>query len=516
MNNSDRNLNLTIVNESEKKDEVLISIGSIFRYIKKYFLTWVIIAVIIFVGTFGFATFKTILQKPSLVALVSFTYSGIEKGLDPSGRKFDVNSLKNPSVIQMALDQMGFTVDELTAIRESITVEGIIPEDAIDRITAYKNVYENANTGNLSAAQAMLDVTYYPTTYKVYFDYGNTSFSRKDAVQVFNTILECYQDYFYDTYGYNESLGNSVNAIDIDSYDYSEAVDVIQSSLTSLRKYVKQISDEDSTRFRSAVTGYTFDDLYDAIGTVKNIDLDKISSYITVNNVTKDKEASIAYYDFRISSLTRQQTALQEQLATITQSIKDYEKDSIYIFGNGTESTNTEATQASEQYDRMLRQKLSTSEELAETKQSINYYKERKSSLEKSNTASEKKSEKVQADINSVYEKTKTLVEQVTLTADDYYENVTFKNAYNILVPAISTPVQTIMNIIGNAKLPLVLFEGLLIFIYMIIVLVNAIKESTKKNIPVTVSTPAVSDEPAKEKTADEESEEKSTEEKDK
>ena len=324
---NDKNLNITIQNKEKEDNDVVISISSIFKKLKKYFLLWVISAVVIFVLTFGYATLTTQIRKPMLNALISFSYAGIEKGTDPNGRKFDVNTIKNPSIIESALTELNLGLENLELVREGISIKGIVPSDAIDRITTYQSAYEVS--GNINAAKEMLDVTYYPTQFKVYFDYNNTEFDSDVATNILNTILTKYQDYFYEEYGYNESLGTAVSAISYESYDYSEAIDVFNNNLTTLRKYVKQLANEDSTRFRSAATGYTFDDLYQAIITIQDIDLDKVSSYITVNNLTKDKEAALAYYDYRMNTLNRQKTALEEQPKSVQDSIGAYEKDQI-------------------------------------------------------------------------------------------------------------------------------------------------------------------------------------------
>lgn len=482
MNQKDeRNLNITLKSEEDKSD-IIISFSTIIKKLKKYLLIWILVVVILFVGIFGCTTISTIHSKPSLSALVSFTYDGIEDGLDPDGRDFNKEMIKSPTVIEKALTKLGFSLDELDNIRNGINIQGIIPADAMDKILTYKNVYENANSNNLQAAQSMLDVSYYPTEYKILFDYSKTSFSRSEAVEVINAILEEFKSYFFDIYGYNETLGSSVTALDISSYDYTEAIEVLKSSLNTLGKYVKQISDDDLTRFRSSVTGYTFDDLYEAIQTVKSVDLDKISSYINVNNITKDKETSIAYYEYRINELGRQQESLEEQLVSVKSSINDYEKDQIIIFGNGTDSTDTQSTKTSEQYDNMIKQKINITDELAEIKQKINYYKERRDALKKSSSSSEEKIENVEKQLADLNEKVTQLIENINLTADDYYENVTFQNAYNILVPASNTASYTVKSIVNNAKMPIILGEGVVLVIYFMVAFIDALKTDILKN----------------------------------
>ncbi|MDE6834344.1 MAG: lipopolysaccharide biosynthesis protein [Ruminococcus sp.] len=479
-NQKEHNLNITLQNE-EEKDDVIISIGTIFRKLKKYLLIWIVVAVIAFVAVLGSISFTTIHRKPALKALVSFTFDGIEKGHDPAGQDFNKEMIKNPIVIERALTNLGMPLEELDNIRNGISIDGLIPADAMDKILTYKNVYENANSNNLQAAQAMLGVTYFPTEYTVTFNYSGTSFSRNTAVEVINNILEEFKRYFFEIYGYNESLGNSVSALDISSYDYSEAIEVLENSLNTMSTYLRQLSREDKTRFRSSVTGYTFDDLYQSIDTIKSIDLDKISSYVNVNNLTKDRDASIAYYEYRINTLTRRKTSIEEQLVSVRDSIKSYEKDQIIIFGNGTDGTDTQSTQTSQQYDDMIAQKLNLTNELATTKQNINYYKERSEALKEDSSNDEKKIQQVDKQLDDVNNKVIDMIESVKLTADDYYENVTFQNAYNVLVPASNSMSSTISVIKSNIKIPLVLAEGAVFALYFLIALIEAIRADSSE-----------------------------------
>ncbi|MFT2621812.1 hypothetical protein ACMWQU_25420, partial [Escherichia coli] len=86
----------------------------------------------------------------------------------------DVNSVKSPVVIEAALSKLGRPLGELESIRQNITFEGIIPSDVIDRMSAYKSIYESGSGSALSAAESMLETSYYPTQYKVIFDYSST------------------------------------------------------------------------------------------------------------------------------------------------------------------------------------------------------------------------------------------------------------------------------------------------------------------------------------------------------
>ena len=477
----DRNLNITIKNQEDKADEVVVSISTVIKKLKKYLFVWIVAAVFFVVASFGYAAITTHVNKPELSALVSFSYSGIEKGLAPDGRKFDVNTLKDPSVIKDTLTELDIDQSELETIRQGISFKGVIPKDAADRITLYDKILDDNTSGGLQAAEKILDTTYFPTQYFVYFNYNETDLSDKQAVDVLNGMLKQYETYFYKTYGYNEAIGSAVAAIDYQDYDYSEALDVFSDNISALKRYVKQLSNDDKARFRSAETGYTFDDLYDALDTVQSVDIDRISSYVSIYNLTKDKDQALAYYEYRIKAMNREQAAYEEELASYEASIASYEKDQIIIFGNGTNDTNTTSSIASEQYDKMIQAKNNIAASLARTKQRVEYYKERQEALQNNPVGSNEYTETVEANLASVKEKVSKLVDLVKTTSDEYYKSVTFGNAYTILVPASSTVSSKLGLIIDNAKMPLVVLEALAFLVFFGVAFVEALIQDNKK-----------------------------------
>ena len=482
----ERNLNITIKNqEKENKGELIISVSALFSHLKKYFAVWLVFAIIGAMLATAFACFQTFVSKPAVTALVSFTYSGIEKGKDPAGNTFDANSIKSPDIIEAALSDLDLELSNLDSIRKNIIIDGIIPEDAIDRITAYKHVYEKAANENLKAVEAMLDVSYYPTLYKITFKYGGTSLDREDSSAVLNAMLEEYRTYFYKKYGFNQQLGTSIHAVDYSDYDYAEQIDIFNDSLSTIERYLKNLATDDNNLFRSNETGFSFNDLYRAAQTIRSIDLDRISSNITVNNITKDKTASLAYCDYRIESLERNTASLQDTLETIEDSIAKYEKDTILIFGNGTDGNDTSYSQASEEYDRLIDKRVNTSSQLADAKQNIEYYKSRKNALNSNKTATKEMKQSVEEQLEALGNKVKELVDITEKTANEYYQNVEFKNAYSILVPAESAASAALSKVVKNAVIPIVIAEALIFALYLMIAFVaSVISASRKETLP--------------------------------
>lgn len=477
MANNDKNLNITI-NNPRDEERVVLSFSTLSKRLKRYFLVWVVAAVVAVVAAFGYSGFTTRVNKEPLNALISFSYNGIERGLDPNGMKFDVNIIKSPAVIESALTELNLDPIHLEGIRRSITFEGQRPKDAIDRLTIYDSVL--SKNGNIEAAEKILETSYHPTQFKVFFDYNGLGLEDEEAVAVFNEILNNFTDYFYDQYGYNENLGSAVEAISYTDYDYAEAIDVFSNSINTLRRYVQDLAQTDQTRFRSTVTGYTFDDLYSALNTVKSIDLDMISSYVVINNLTKNKEETLAYYEYRIKSLVRERDSLEEELKAYEEAIAAYEKDQVIVFG-GAEETNTQTSIASAQYDKMFTQKNNVAVSLASVKQSINYYKDRQQSLKSDTKANNTMKTKVEEDLAALDAKIKGLVQLVYDTSEDYYRNVTFKNAYNVLVPATNTSSDVFARFIKNAIMPLAILEIGCLFVYFAVAVVQALIIDNRK-----------------------------------
>ena len=92
-------------------------------------------------------------------AVVNFQYEGIEEGLDPNGAAFDINKIKSPMVIERALNSLGITKYTTEQIRENISIEGVVPKDAVERITVIKEMALE----DVSNYEKILDVSYFPS-----------------------------------------------------------------------------------------------------------------------------------------------------------------------------------------------------------------------------------------------------------------------------------------------------------------------------------------------------------------
>lgn len=478
----EKNISITLKQPDEDDNSVKISFSTMAKQAKRYFLLWLIAAVVILMFTAGFVMmFKKSTTDNTITALVSFNFDGIEKGLDPKGNKFDVNKIKSPNVIEAALTDMDISLNHVEDVRRNLSIKGIIPNDAMDKISLYKSIYTEGGAAALTAAESMLEIGYNPSYFIVSFDYCKTGFDLSDSKQILDKVLISYQNYFFTNYGYNESLGNAIVAVDYKEYDYPAAVDVFDSTLTNLSEYVSRLSYSDSS-FRSNETGYSFSDLKTTIDTLKNAELDSLSSYIVINNVTNNKELLLTYYKYRIEELSRQQKISQSELDSIKNSIDNYEKDTLLLFGNGTDNAETTYSQASQKYDELINQKISKQNEVSKNKQRVAYYNDRIDALKNNNSSLTVSKEDVEERLANINNKITNLIETVNKTVDEYYETVTFAKAYNILVPATGIEPTVVT---GDFLMPVLITQGILFIIYILLVFIQAIKidyKSTKND----------------------------------
>ena len=281
-------------------------------------------------------------------------------------------------------------------------------------------------------------------------------------------MTEKYEEYFYDSYGYNKSLETAVTSIDYNDYDYIDALTVFDASLGSLKDYINDLSSRDTTRYRSDETGYTFADLSKSIDTVRTEDLDWISSYITLHNVTKDKKNLIANYKFKIEEYERTKKIYEERLKAVEDTISGYEKNSILIFSNATDGTNAALNQSSDTYDNLITEKVKAQTNLSSSQQRINLYQERIKSLEsgKSTVGSEKI---VEEKLAAISDKVQTLIDSVNNTATDYYKDVLFTNAYKVLTPASSSFMHIVKDATKDSMKDIAALELLLLSVYIIV-----------------------------------------------
>lgn len=445
--------------------------------LKEIFLIWLIIAVLnaaLIIGKNLFFS-ETV---DSVAATISFYYNGIEEGLDPNGCEFDKDSIKNDTVISQALSEMGFSEELTETVQSCIYIDSAVSTSAINNIIDYDSIYDSSNTVWMESVK---DSTYRSTAYSVSFNYNQTHLNGNEAASLLNLILEKYQQYFLETYGYNESVCSSVLSVDFDSYDYLIALDMYSSKLSSVESYIDSLVSEDKTQFRSEETGYSFSDLTNSIDLICSVDVDTLTSYILNNGVISDKEVILSYYNFRLDNLERKKQSASERLESTEESIADYQKDSIIIYDGSADNAAT-ITETSTLYDDLIQSKIQLQGEISTYDKLISDYTNRIKIINNSSAAStDAKKEYVESQLNILTEKTQVLIENVKATANDYFTTVKFNNAVSVTSEANYSMLAYFKSAVNESIRMLVITELIWITLYLFTAIAFCMKTRAKQ-----------------------------------
>ncbi len=472
-----KELEITIKNDDERDKEVVIPLSAIFQSLKRFAVCWLALAVLAaLLVAAGTSIFSHQLSSAP-VSLIGFNYEGASDGLAPDGTEFDINSIKNPVVIEAALTSLNYSLNQVNNIRDAIVIEGIVPTEAVDQITVYKGAYEK--NGSLEAARQMLDINYNYTQYKVTFNFSKTAFGDDDAALVLNTILECYSDYFYEQYGSCETVGNAALAIDYSDYDYLIAVDRYIETLDSLYSSIESLKNVD---FRSTETGYTFSDLSNAINIAKAYNAEALTAYILDGSIVNDKQGLISYYEYQLAETKRYQSEAVSNVKAIQESIENYKKDQVIVYGELQEETATTYNTGSEEYDMLFDQLYEAQKVVSDYNYTIDNYEARLASVKK--FASSKPDTDSVAYVEERIAELDSTVNELTQAINDslkeYNKSIAFANAYSVLVPANVLSTSYVSMLISNIMTPLIIVECVVFFMYLVISIIHGFVTDSK------------------------------------
>jgi hypothetical protein len=316
-----------IVRYEDNNTEESISLNEILQKIFKG--KWLILGItFIFVVAYILYTAFYGYKNEVAQAIVELNFSGIENGLKPDGTKFEMHAFKTPVIIQKAIDEAGIEDKNISVeeIRKDILIEPVIPE-AI-------------NKAALAAAKDGKNFVYYPNQFIISYDPDNILFVKKKKVQILTSIIAAYEADFRDKYTDKSVLGNALESLNYDSYDYPEISTIIHNQISIIKNYLNSKADE-APEFRSKNTGLTFNDIIGSLDIIENIDVNRLDSIVGSFNLTKDKAKLITKYEYIIKMNELNQAKKNDESITALNMMEKFNLDqkSILIPGlTGSES----------------------------------------------------------------------------------------------------------------------------------------------------------------------------------
>ncbi len=381
------------------------------------------------IGAF-YSAFEHLAGKGSYArALISFQFDGIQNGRDPNGAAFDVNQIKSPYVIQGALSEMGIEDGYIEKVRENIGIEGVIPEDALERITITNTMAEKEP----KYYEQLLDVSYFPSQYVIYL-YDDGTFKQSELAPILDSVIASYKRYFLDTYANAKVLSVTSNLLSEDDYDYGESISLLKTQLRIMLSYVREKRSE-APDFRASSTGLSFQDIVTALEFVYSVDIGRVSAHVESKSLTRDKSKQVDYYEYLIRDTINSISETQTKLDTVTKAINSYEKDPVIVVSN-SDST-LEYGEKNQYYDTLVNQQLALNNEIAAYNTTLNEYYVFLNNLTSSDIVNDQSdfdyADGLLSGINSTMASWIDLIEQTT---EEYYSTTLFSNAVTVVLPA--------------------------------------------------------------------------------
>lgn len=456
----DRNIRLTIVQPKEEasEEELTINISLFFSLLRRFFTLWLVLAVAV-AAVFGGAglLLRDILSEDTASAVLRVPLGGTD------GEQTALK-VKSAVVVEQALNALGLSTTDSDVVRDHLTVKGIIPKRAVDQISLYYDTYEKSTT--IETVDAILNTDLRTDLYLVSFDYHGAKLARQDGVNLLNFIINAYQEYLLSTYASRPLLGNADQIIDYQDYDYAEAVNFFSSRLNDIKSYLAANRGSGAGTFHSSVTGFSLSDLEKTADSLSDIELSRLTSFVTVNSVCKGSvEDVIAHYEWimvqnreRISVLEARRTALMDAIA-------NYEKDPLLyaVSESGLLLSNDSGSQT-DAYDSLISQAQTVENEITELIRQNEYYSAIVEGFRVREAAvPEEDIQRVEQDMAKLSQKIRSLVETVNATMDEYFD-LKYADIFSVIVPAQASAPPILLPVVGKA---VVVMEVLLLLVYM-------------------------------------------------
>ncbi|MCH5184872.1 MAG: hypothetical protein J1F64_01975 [Oscillospiraceae bacterium] len=396
----------------------------------------------------------------SVNAAVSFRYDGIESGLAPDGSKLDISKIKSVNIVEKALNNSGISNVDAAEVSRRISIHGVIPQNIIDRIVVIDKIAETRP----ETAKELLDLEYNSTQYVLTFDFAPLKISGKKACLILNAVLEEYRKYFHDAYYDEQMLGTSVNVLDYSTYDFDEALDILEEQSDMVIAYLNKMTAE-TKDFRSPSTQLRYSDIKSAVNILKDIDIAKIYSTVYTYNISVDRNKMIKYYEYLAEQETRTLNEAVKRKEAIQSAIDNYQKDPIVIAGSEEQSAQLSSLSvAGDIYDSLIDRNIDAAAEIASVSKEIERYNERIQTINRLQSQNVNISEEdyeaaeaeAEAGIKETAEKLSGYIDSIGIITREYYESENYNDAYRISAPASYSGI-SITNVAINGAVSAVL-----------------------------------------------------------
>ena len=309
---------------------------NLLRYLSKW--KYLIFAVS-FLGAFVVYRYAMYNQEYTASTVIRYTNEAATNGMTPSGDELDVSEIYSATVITSVLEDLNLNAG-VDTIRSKCRVQEITPPDEDVRKQALLEQGE--------------EYKYFSTDYIVSFSVGS-EYSESFARTVLDSIIKNYFSTYGEKYINQQTLpNNSVRGTD-GHYDYIERAEILDAWTINISDYLAA-KKETQPDYRSAATGYSFNDLYEIYQGYMQYDIPEIYSLILEQEVTVDYDTLIKKYQADISSYELDLQNMQSKIDDLRDLINKYsdknKEGAEFHFGTQEEGNNSSDYILKDVYDK--------------------------------------------------------------------------------------------------------------------------------------------------------------------
>ena len=249
--------------------------------------------------------------KQSCTAQVYIRYDGAQaqQGLAQNKEALNPYEISDAQVVTRALERMGVATVDAGQIVQDIRITPVQPEAEQEKYEAWIDNfsdYDKDETGKV-----------FPVNYRVSFQ---TNRGEEFAWGFLSALLDAYSEYYAEKYDWHSNIAVLSNDV-VQKQDYWKSVQTLRGKIDSVKATLNNVEAAD-LNYRSPRTGWSVQDLSDALTFLAQTKLAGTEQYILENGVSKDREVLCA--DLNVKADTAgQDSARNNELAQTRRALMD-------------------------------------------------------------------------------------------------------------------------------------------------------------------------------------------------
>ena len=276
----------------------------ILRYLRRFFA---LVLAVTMAGTVVVYWYCKNNQTYTASVNIKYLHDGIKDGFAPDGTAMNVDEIYSSKVISQAMESLGLQ-SGINLVRSHCTVEELIPDD------------------QKALQEALIDKgeesTYFPDEYKVTLVVDG-SLGASYARRVLDAIVSSYSTIYTEEYVELPLTMNPSSGLLNSGYDYYECVDVLSADTTEVLNYLED-KKTNYPNFRSSVTGYTYEDLYDIYKMLYDYEIPSLYANVMTGPQVRNADKLCRSLTQSIESSVQNEQVYQEREAYLSGLIQNY------------------------------------------------------------------------------------------------------------------------------------------------------------------------------------------------